>query len=83
MSDKKKLTLRLSEATMDYVAKKAESENKSLNDVMVGITEQYMQWNEAGKVLQSISMVREKVKDEVGVHPDSVDELRSLREGHR
>jgi hypothetical protein len=83
MSDKKQLTTRLSEATMDYVAKKAESENKSLNDVMVEITEQYMQWNEAGMVLQRISMVREKVKNEVGVHSHSLNELRSLREGHR
>ena len=67
MSDKKQPNLRLSQAILAYVAVKAES----------------LQWNGAGKVLQRISMVREKVKNEVGVHPDSVKELRSLREGDR
>ena len=62
---------------------KAESENKSLNDIMSDITEEYIKWHEGDKVLRDIAGIREKVKQETGIHPDSTEDIRRLREGDR
>ena len=83
MFDKKQLTVRLPQSTVDYLSLKAESENKSLNDIMLDITEEYMKWHEGEKVLQDIALLREKVKSETGVHPDSTEDIRRFRDGDR
>jgi hypothetical protein len=83
MLDKKQLTVRLPITTVDYLTLKAEAENKSLNDIMADITEEYMKWHEGEKVLQDIAVLREKIKHETGIHPDSTDDIRRFREGDR
>jgi hypothetical protein len=83
MLDKKQLTVRLPQTTVDYLTLKAESENKSLNDIMSDITEEYMKWHSGDKALQDIIFLREKVKAETGVQPDSTADIRKLREGDR
>ena len=55
MLEKKQLTVPLPQSTFDYLTIRAEDENKSLNDIMTDITEEYMKWQqEAYKVLQDI-----------------------------
>ncbi|QGQ98079.1 hypothetical protein EHS13_25925 [Paenibacillus psychroresistens] len=83
MIDKKQLTVRLPQSTVDYLYTKAENENKSLNDIMTDITEEYMKWQEGDKVLQDIMIIREKVKKESGVHPSSTEDIQRLRNGER
>ena len=83
MLDKKQLTVRLPQSIVDYLTMKAESENKSLNDIMSDITEEYMKWHDGEKVLQDIMLLREKVKHETGIQPDSTEDIRRLREGDR
>jgi hypothetical protein len=83
MLGKKQLTVRLPQSTVNYLNSKAESENKSLNDILLDITEEYMKWHEGEKVLQDIAVIREKVISENGVHPDSTEDIRRLREGER
>ncbi|XID90743.1 hypothetical protein ACF3MZ_19665 [Paenibacillaceae bacterium WGS1546] len=83
MSEKKQLTLRLPAAIVDYLAAKASEENKTLNDVMVEVTEQYMNADRGEKLLREIALVREKAKDLTGIQPNSVDEIRKMREGDR
>jgi hypothetical protein len=83
MFEKKQLTVRLPQSTVDYLTARAEDENKSLNDIMTDITEEYMKWQQGDKVLQDIMIIREKVKNETGVHPDSTADIQRLREGER
>ncbi|MCD9023024.1 hypothetical protein [Cohnella silvisoli] len=83
MLNKKQLTVRLPQSTVNYLNSRAESENKSLNDILVDVTEEYMKWHEGEKVLQDIAVIREKVKGETGVHPDSTEDIRKLREDER
>jgi hypothetical protein len=83
MLDKKQLTVRLPQSTVDYLSQKAESENKSLNDIMTDITDEYMKWHEGDNGLKEIALLREKVKNEYGVHPDSTGDIRKLRDGDR
>jgi hypothetical protein len=83
MMDKKQLTIRLPRETVDYLTIRAENENKSLNDIMTDITDEYIKWHQGEKVLQEISIIRENVKNESGLHPDSTDDIRNLREGNR
>ncbi len=83
MLDKKQLTVRLPQTTVNYLNSRAESENKSLNDILVDITEDYIKWHEGEKVLKDISLIREKVRSESGIHPDSTEEIGRLREGDR
>jgi transcriptional regulatory protein LevR len=83
MQNKKQLTVRLPQSTVNYLNARAESENKSLNDILQDVTEEYMKWHEGEKVLQDIAFIREKVKEETGVHPDSTLEIRKLREDER
>jgi hypothetical protein len=83
MMDKKQLTVRLPQSTVDYLYLRAENENKSLNDIMTDITEEYMKWQEGDKVLQDIMLIREKVKKESGVHPSSTEDIQRLRNGER
>lgn len=81
--DKKQLTVRLPRVTVDYLTLRAESENKSLNDIIQDVTEEYMKWHEGEKTLQEIALLRERAKNETGAHPDSTDEIRRLRDGER
>jgi hypothetical protein len=83
MIDKKQLTVRLPQSTVDYLNSKAENENKSLNDIMTDITEEYMKWQEGDKVLHDIMLIREKVKNENGIHPSSTVDIQRLRNGER
>lgn len=83
MLDKKQLTVRLPKKTVDYLTLRAESENKSLNDIMQDVTEEYMKWHEGERTLQEIALIRERAKGETGVQPDSTDDIRRLREGER
>jgi hypothetical protein len=83
MLDKKQLTVRLPQSIIDYLNLKAENENKSLNDIITDITEEYMKWQEGEKVLQDIMIIREKVKNESGVHPSSTEDIQQLRNGER
>jgi hypothetical protein len=81
--DKKQFTIRLPQATFDYLTSKAHDENKSVNDVMVDITEEYIKWQNAENTIKEIIVLREKLKDEYGVHPDSTEDIRKFREGDR
>jgi hypothetical protein len=83
MLDKKQLTVRLPQATVDYLSQKALDENKSLNDIMTHITDEYMKWHDGDNSLKEIALLREKVKSEYGVHPDSTGDIRKLRDGDR
>ncbi|MEX2415181.1 MAG: hypothetical protein WD424_03480 [Paenibacillaceae bacterium] len=83
MLDKKQLTVRLPQSTVDYLSQKAENENKSLNDIMTDITDEYMKWHEGENVLNEIALLREKVRSEYGIHPDSTEDIRQLRDGDR
>jgi len=83
MIDKKQLTVRLPQSTVDYLNLKAEAEHKSLNDIITDITEEYMNWQEGDKVLQDIMRIREKVKNESGIHPNSTEDIQKLRKGER
>lgn len=83
MIDKKQLTVRLPQSTVDYLNLKAESENKSLNDIITDITEDYINWQEGDKILQDIMIIREKAKNESGIHPNSIEDIQKLRDGER
>ncbi len=83
MLEKKQFTVRLPKSIVDYLTIKAKNENKALNEVMTDITEEYMKWHEGEKVLEDIAVVREQIKNEYGIHPDSTEEIRRLREGDR
>jgi hypothetical protein len=83
MFEKKQLTVRLPQSTVDYLNLKAENEHKSLNDIITDITEEYMKWQEGDKVIQDIIKLREKVKNESGIHPSSTEEIQQLRNGER
>ncbi|WP_168118839.1 hypothetical protein [Paenibacillus sp. HB172176] len=83
MIEKKQLTVRLPKSVIEYIQEKAKKEKKALNDVMTDITEEYMKWHESEQLLQDIFVIRERVKNEYGVHPDSTEEIRDLRDGDR
>lgn len=83
MLDKKQLTVRLPQSTVDYLSQKAENENKSLNDIMTDITDEYMKWHEGENTLKEIALLREEVRSEYGIHPDSTEDIRQLRDGDR
>jgi hypothetical protein len=83
MLDKKQLTVRLPQSTVDFLSQKAENENKSLNDIMTDITDEYMRWHEGENGLKQIALLREKVRSENGIHPDSMEDIRKLRDGDR
>ncbi len=42
-----------------------------------------MKWHEGEKVLRDIALIREKIKETSGIHPDSTGEIRRLRDGER
>jgi hypothetical protein len=50
---------------------------------MTDITEEYMKWQEADKILQEIIIIREIVKTESGIHPYSIKDIQRLRNGER
>lgn len=81
--EKKQLTVRIPKPLFDYLTVKADHEHKSMNDIMVEMSEQYMKWHEGEKMLQDIALVRERVKEASGIQPDSVEEIRRMREGER
>ncbi|QJD84946.1 hypothetical protein [Cohnella herbarum] len=83
MSEKKQLTVRLPALVVDYLAEKASAENKTMNDVMIEVTEQYMNADQSEKLIREIAVVRERAKGVSGVQPDSVEDIRQLREGER
>ncbi|WP_199618947.1 hypothetical protein [Paenibacillus alkalitolerans] len=83
MIEKKQLTVRLPLRVFDYLTQRAESEQKTLNDIMVDITEQHMMWHEGEKLIKEIGMIRERTQRMSGVQPDSTDDIRSLRDGER
>lgn len=81
--EKKQLTVRLPQPVFEYLSLKAENEQKSVNDIMIDMAEQYMKWHEGEQLLQEIALIRERVKEKYGTHPDSVDDIRRFREGER
>lgn len=83
MQEKRQITVRLPKSVFDYVTLKAKNEKKAINDVITDITEEYMKWHEGEKILDDIAVLREQTKNQYGVHPDSVEEIRKLREGDR
>jgi len=83
MSEKKQLTVRLPAPVVDYLATKASEENKTLNDVMIEVTEQYMNTAKSEKLIREIAIVRERAKEITGTQPDSVDDIRRFREGDK
>ncbi|MCC5634860.1 hypothetical protein LC593_03155 [Nostoc sp. CHAB 5844] len=56
-------------------------EDESLNDVVVQALEKEMKWRSAWAAHEQIQIIRERVKQRTGVHPDAVPLIRQLREG--
>lgn len=83
MLDKKQLTVRLPVQIIDYLTMKAKNEDKALNEVVTDITEEHMQWHKGERALEDIAVIREQAKNEYGIHPDSTEEIRKLRDGDR
>jgi len=83
MKDKKQLTIRLPAPVVDYLSNKAQSENKTLNELVTEVAEQYMTARQSEQLIHEIAAVRERAKSEYGTGPDSTDEIRRLRDGER
>lgn len=82
MLDKKQLTVRLPVHLYDYLYERASQNGKSLNDMLVDITEEHMKWLKAEQTFQKMTALREKSQYS-GAQPDSIPDLRKLREGER
>lgn len=80
MEQKKQLTVRFPQSVYDYLAKRAKEESKTLNDIVVEITEDDFRYKQTERLLSDIGRIRENNGKQYGVHPDSTDELRQLRE---
>lgn len=81
--EKKQLTVRLPVTVVDYFFNKAEAENKTLNELVTEVAEQYMIANQGEQLIREIAVVRERAKSAYGAGPDSTDAIRRLREGER
>lgn len=83
MIEKKQLTIRLPVSLFEHLNEKAKNEEKSINDIMIEITEDHLKRQHTEKILKEIVNVRKKIKDTYGQHPDSTEDLVKLREGKR
>ena len=81
--EKKQLTVRLPVPVVDYLADRAQSENKTLNELVTEVAEQYMIAHQSEQLIREIAVVRERAKNAYGAGQDSTDEIRRLREGER
>jgi len=80
VEEKKQLTVRFPQPVFRYLAERAQAENKTLNDIVVEIANEDRLYRQAGRVLDEIGLIREKSAQAYGIHPDSTDDLRKLRE---
>lgn len=81
--DKKQLTVRLPVPVVDYLTNRAQLENKTLNEMVSEVAEQYMVAHQSEQLIREIAVVRERAKKAYGADADSTDEIRRLREGER
>lgn len=83
MPEKKQLTIRLPQSIFEYISSEAERGNLSINDFVVELAQEHRRRKEAAQALESIYEVRAQIKANYGVHPDSLEDLRDIRDGSR
>jgi hypothetical protein len=62
-------------------AREVQAERESLDDLVVAALAQEVRRRRALLAHQAVMRTREKIKAEIGLHPDSAPLIRALREG--
>lgn len=73
-------TIRMPEELKKQLREWADEEHRSVNDLAVEVLEQAAKHRQARRALAEIARIREQIYARQGQLPDSVEELRTLRE---
>jgi hypothetical protein len=77
------LTVRFPAGLLSRAREAKRTDRESLNDLIVEAVEREVRRREAVRADVEITELRERIRSRVGVHPDSTDLVRSLRDGSR
>jgi len=80
MEKREAITIRFPARVIEAV-RLAKHEEESLNDFVVRVLEKEARWVRARKAHADIVKLREEIRERTGVHPDSTQLIRDLREG--
>ncbi len=80
MAERQALTVRFPSALLG-LAKGVRNDGESLNDVIVKAVDREIRRRRGLHALDEIDRIREQVKQESGIQPDSTPMIRELREG--